>query len=47
MVEAFVFARDGIRQAPLSPVDGKPMKRADLHAVQEDLLGGALSAKIR
>jgi hypothetical protein len=30
MVEAFVFARDGIRQAPLSPVDGKPMKRAAL-----------------
>jgi len=29
-VEAFVFARDGIRQAPISPVDGKPMRRAGL-----------------
>ena len=29
MVEAFVFPRDGIRQAPVSPVDGKPMRRAD------------------
>lgn len=30
MVEAFVFARDGIRQAPISPVDGRPMRRATL-----------------
>lgn len=28
IVEAFVFPRDGIRQAPTSPVDGKPMRRA-------------------
>ena len=28
-VEATVFPRDGIRQAPASPVDGKPMRRAD------------------
>ena len=27
-VEALVFDRDGIRQAPVSPVDGRPMKRA-------------------
>jgi hypothetical protein len=27
-VEALVFPRDGIRQAPISPVDGKPMRRA-------------------
>jgi hypothetical protein len=26
-IEAFVFEKDGIRQAPVSPVDGKPMKR--------------------
>jgi len=32
-VEAFVFPRDGIRQAPVSPVDGKPMRRADLDEV--------------
>ncbi len=28
-VEATVFPVDGIRQAPLSPIDGKPMRRAD------------------
>ena len=27
-VEAVVFAVDGIRQAPISPVDGKPLRRA-------------------
>ena len=27
MIEAFVFQRDGIRQAPVSPVDGRPMRR--------------------
>ena len=27
-VEAAVFPRDGIRQAPLSPTDGRPMRRA-------------------
>jgi len=27
-VEATVFAFDGLRQAPISPVDGKPMQRA-------------------
>lgn len=34
-VEAFVFGRDGIRQAPVSPVDGKPMRRADKREVLE------------
>lgn len=28
-VELVVFGIDGIRQAPVSPVDGKPMRRAD------------------
>jgi hypothetical protein len=28
-VEATVFPQDGLRQAPVSPVDGKPMRRAD------------------
>jgi predicted nucleotidyltransferase len=32
-VEATVFPVDGMRQAPISPVDGKPMKRADKMAV--------------
>jgi hypothetical protein len=29
-IEATVFPTDGIRQAPVSPVDGKPMRRADV-----------------
>ncbi len=33
-VQATVFPFDGIRQAPLSPIDGKPMKRVDSAAVQ-------------
>lgn len=27
-IDATVFPRDGIRQAPVSPVDGRPMRRA-------------------
>ena len=34
-VEATVFPVDGMRQAPISPVDGRPMKRADSTAVQK------------
>lgn len=33
-VEATVFPVDGIRQAPISPIDGKPMQRADTGKVQ-------------
>ena len=33
-IEATVFPVDGIRQAPLSPIDGKPIQRADVKAVQ-------------
>jgi len=40
MIEAFVFPRDGIRQAPVSPVDGKPMRRADVREVREMLAAG-------
>jgi len=32
-IEAFVFPTDGIRQAPISPVDGKPMRRAKIMEV--------------
>ena len=39
LIEATVFPVDGIRQAPMSPIDGKPMLRIDLNGVQE-LLGG-------
>ena len=37
-IEATVFPVDGMRQAPISPVNGKPMQRADRSAVLE-LLG--------
>jgi hypothetical protein len=40
VVQATVFPFDGLRQAPLSPVDAKPMQRADLKAVQ-DLLSAS------
>lgn len=33
-IEATVFPYDGLRQAPMSPVDGKPMRRADSRKVQ-------------
>jgi len=38
-IEATVFPFDGIRQAPISPVDGRPMRRADARALRE-MLGG-------
>jgi hypothetical protein len=34
-VEATVFPIDGIRQSPYSPVDGRPMKRADAREVAQ------------
>ncbi|MFQ5609527.1 MAG: hypothetical protein ACE5F8_04580 [Woeseiaceae bacterium] len=34
-VQATVFPVDGIRQAPLSPIDGKPMERADTRRVKK------------
>jgi hypothetical protein len=33
-VEATVFPIDGIRQAPISPIDGKPIRRADEKSVK-------------
>jgi hypothetical protein len=33
-IEATVFPADGIRQAPVSPVDGKPMRRATVAEVE-------------
>ena len=35
VIDATVFPIDGIRQAPYSPVDGKPMKRADAREVSD------------
>jgi hypothetical protein len=34
-IEATVFPVDGVRQAPISPIDGRPMRRADAQAVRE------------
>jgi hypothetical protein len=33
-VEVVVFPLDGIRQAPISPVNGRPMRRAGLEEVE-------------
>lgn len=33
-LEVTVFPFDGLRQAPISPIDGKPMPRAAIHDVQ-------------
>ena len=45
-VEAIVFPRDGIRQPPFSPVDGRPMRRAARQEV-EALLEAPPSAHLR
>jgi hypothetical protein len=45
-IEATVFLIDGIRQAPVSPIDGKPMKRADEKSVRA-LVGAPLEARSR
>lgn len=34
-VEATVFPVNGVRQAPISPIDGRPMRRADVRAVRK------------
>lgn len=36
--ELVVFGIDGVRQSPVSPVDGKPMRRADLATVEALML---------
>jgi hypothetical protein len=40
-VEAIVFPRDGIRQSPFGPVDGRPMRRATRQEVDALLQGSA------
>jgi|SRR5690606_15852080 len=34
-IEALVFPTDGIRQAPMSPVDGRPMRRANVEELEQ------------
>ena len=40
-IDAVVFPIDGIRQSPASPVDGRPMRRADVAEVESLLKRGA------
>lgn len=40
-IEATVFPCDGIRQSPVSPVDGRPMRRANALEVESLLMPGA------
>ena len=34
-IELIIFPTSGVRQAPLSPVDGKPMRRASRHKLEQ------------
>jgi hypothetical protein len=45
-VDATVFPIDGIRQSPYSPVDGRPMRRADVREVSA-LVGVAKAGATR
>jgi hypothetical protein len=38
-IEAVIFPREGLRQAPLSTLDGRPMERASLQRLEELLAG--------
>ena len=46
-IDATVFPVDGIRQAPYSPVDGRPMKRADAREVSDLIEAAQASASMR
>ena len=42
-IQATVFPVDGIRQTPVSPVDGRPMRRADVTELEALLTAGEAS----
>jgi hypothetical protein len=42
-IDATVFPRDGVRQAPIGPVDGKPLRRARREELAAMLADGAAS----
>ena len=42
-VDATIFPLDGIRQSPLGPVDGRPMRRATAHEVEGLLAAPSVS----
>jgi hypothetical protein len=41
VIHATVFPVDGIRHTPVSPVDGRPMRRADVSEVEALVTQGA------
>lgn len=43
-IEVVVFPSDGIRRSPSSPVDGRPMRRADMAELRRLLAVGVVSA---
>ena len=45
-IQATVFPVDGIRQTPVSPVDGRPMRRADITEVEALLSAGCGRARL-
>ena len=45
-VEAIIFPRDGIRQSPISPVDGKPIRRANRRTLLEILSSNSAAGVI-
>lgn len=45
-IDAVVFPVDGIRQAPASPVDGRPMRRADRTEVESLLADNAPQVRV-
>lgn len=46
-VEATVFPEVGLRQAPISPVDGRPMRRATAAEIENLLATGPVSDQLR
>lgn len=45
-IDAVVFPLDGIRQSPASPVDGRPMRRADRTELESLLAGNTISERV-
>ena len=41
-IDAVVFPIDGIRQSPASPIDGRPMPRADAASLEQLLASASI-----
>jgi len=46
-IEATVFPEVGLRQAPISPVDGRPMRRATTAEIEDLLAAGPVGDQLR